>query len=221
MCTWELRFNKTSFYCFIKDTQVKLTFFLAVRAKWRRIQWLSVQFSVTALIYAKNRWNDACSAIYHRFCIINANVKRVRQGTQCLSIMKIVWTSQTPWGRGSYYRTAGPDEWIQGRRPQASLGAGDTTAQHWPSQLEIQPEHLLHGSPLCSLLLGFWLLPPIQPLGVDTCALRKSWLEPDLLVSFFLFLGHGFGYQPSGLRPHDEEYFSGPFWGVLAGFTSC
>lgn len=51
------------------------------------------------------------------------------QGEQCLSIMKTVLTSQTPWGRDHMYRTAGLDEWVRGRRLQASLSAGDSAAQ--------------------------------------------------------------------------------------------
>ena len=64
------------------------------------------------------------SVTYHRFCIINANVNRVRWGKQCLSVMKMALTLQVPWGWDHMDRISGSDEGTRGKRPPASFGAG-------------------------------------------------------------------------------------------------
>ena len=158
------------------------------------------------------------------------------QGKQCLSIMKTVLTSQTPWGRDHVYRTARLDEWVRGRRLTASqferwwLRCAATGPASRKSTLNTSS--MANSSSLYSQTsscffapntwFGFnpWVLTPGP--SSNPCWNLISWFH---FCYYFWDLALGISPLASGSMVRSKVnplwYFSGPFLGGLSRFTFC
>ena len=108
-------------YCFIKDIlkwNWLYYYFFNCEGKVMKNTMTTSTVCCYCLDLCWEQTKEFSSVTYHRVCIINANVSRVRWGKQCPSIIKMALTSQVPWGWDRMDRISGSDEWTRGKRTQ-------------------------------------------------------------------------------------------------------